>query len=197
MDKSNLDNILDDCMSMNSGTEYKEIVPVNKSIIGSNVWFVSHCPECDEKNTIFDKRSTPNNLKYECEYCGCKYRGKVQTYRTVVAKNQSQRKYLNPKQKQQLCREQENCCFWCHREFTTYIFDSKSYRVRQLNPVFDHIKAFSFSFDNNISNFVASCPVCNGFKSSGVYQSENDCRQILEYKWNKALDKGRYEILCR
>ena len=48
--------------------KYNEIVDVRKSIIGSNVWFISNCPECDEKNTLYDTRSKPRNIKYECEY---------------------------------------------------------------------------------------------------------------------------------
>ena len=51
--------------------KYTETVDVSKSIIGSNVWFISNCPECDEKNTLYDIRAKPsNNYKFDCEWCG-------------------------------------------------------------------------------------------------------------------------------
>ncbi len=174
--------------------KYTEIVDVRKSIIGSNVWFISNCPECDEKNTLYDTRSKPRNIKYECEWCGLKYRGAVTLTKVVVDKNQKHRKNLTKKQKKELCEKQHHRCYWCHRKFTTYIWDSKSHRMRELNPTYDHYKAFSFTFDNRVENHVASCPICNAFKHNMYFETENECRQVLEYKWNRALDKGRFEV---
>jgi len=172
-----------------------EIVDVKKSIIGSNVWFISSCPECDEKNTIFNIRSESTNLKFECDWCGLKYKGAIKLTKVVVPMNEKHRKHLTKKQKEELCKKQHQCCYWCHRKFSTYVYDSKTNRIRSLNPVYDHYRAFSFTFDNRIENFVASCSICNAFKFNDYFKTENEMRQRIEGKWNRALNRGRYEIL--
>ena len=91
-----------------------EKVDVRKSIIGGNVWFVSDCPECNETNTIFDKKS---KLKYDCEECGLVYEGEVATTKVVVAKTKASRKQPTKKGKEHLLEIQHNSCYWCHREF--------------------------------------------------------------------------------
>jgi predicted RNA-binding Zn-ribbon protein involved in translation (DUF1610 family) len=188
-----IDSILEAAMYI-PPRKYNEIVDVKKSIIGSNVWLISRCPECDEKNTIFDIRSKPTNIKYECDWCGLKYKGAIKLIKVVVPMNEKHRKHLTKKQKEGLCEKQHQRCYWCHRKFTTYLYDRKSNRIKPLNPVYDHYKAFSFTFDNRIENFVASCQPCNSFKHNMYFETENDCREILESKWNKALNSGRFEL---
>ena len=167
-------------------------VSVKRSIIGGNTWYITECPECNDTNTLYENKK---ELKYDCENCGCNYIGEIKKTTVVVAKTKKARKVLSGKAKKYLIELQENCCYWCHREFNIYIWDNKRKKARQMSPVFDHYKAFAFSFNNNLENYVATCPVCNAFKSDMHFEDENDFRQLLEYRWNKALDKKEIEIL--
>jgi len=87
--------------------------------------------------------------------------------------------------KARILEEQSNKCFWCGREFGSYIISPKGI-IHVLNPVWDHYIPYSYTHSDNVDNFVASCQRCNSHKSAKVILStegEEVLREILKRKW--------------
>lgn len=81
--------------------------------------------------------------------------------------------------------KQEGKCFYCHLSLGSYV-------LRNGNPVrlrlnWDHQVPYSYSQNNQGSNFVASCHVCNGIKSAFVFKTEEEARIYVQ---EKRTEKG-------
>lgn len=87
----------------------------------------------------------------------------------------------------QLLKEQDDKCYWCGREFHTYVLSPKGNLV-ELKPVWDHYIPFVYTQTNTktADAFVASCSRCNSHKGAKVIYSledEVELREILKRRW--------------
>lgn len=85
----------------------------------------------------------------------------------------------------ELLDKQKGRCYWCDREFgSVYI---KAGKVKILQIHIDHIIPYSYTQNSRNDNLVASCNICNLFKSSKYFHNEDDCYLYLMYKWAKSI----------
>lgn len=77
---------------------------------------------------------------------------------------------------------QEGRCYWCGRIFGCLVI--KNGRDYQLRPVFDHFVPFAFTGSCDDLEFVASCQICNGIKSSKIFDDEEMCRAFVRRALN-------------
>lgn len=90
-----------------------------------------------------------------------------------------QRRKLPPKAaRERILEEQENCCFYCGVEFGELRW--KKGRAVRIKLNWDHKLPYAYSQDNNTTNFVAACHVCNGIKSSRVFQTVEEAQIYLQ-----------------
>jgi 5-methylcytosine-specific restriction endonuclease McrA len=85
-----------------------------------------------------------------------------------------------------LIERQRGRCFWCGYLFGSH-WVSPGNRLRKLMPVFDHFVPFAYTGSCDDREFVASCSICNGIKTSHMFDSEDECRA---YVVRKAAAKG-------
>lgn len=162
----------------------------SRHLIGSVVQYNTNCPECDESNQLYDSKK----LNFECSYCGLEYVGTL--VRTEVIVNKVKRKPLSSYKKKKLKENQNNCCYYCSREFNTYVYDNdKRYRrLRRLTAKYDHKTPWAYSQNDSFENFVASCWYCNGIKTDHHFDDEQEIFDIVKYKWDKAIRNGRFQF---
>ena len=67
--------------------------------------------------------------------------------------------------------------------------------MRKLLPNWDHLIPYSYSYSNADENFVAACSVCNAFKSSHIFISDEECKEFIQKKWDKHLSLKRIVFL--
>ena len=73
-------------------------------------------------------------------------------------------------------------CFWCFREFGTAVKHRRRGWI-VLTKHIDHASPYSYSRNNSKSNLVTACNLCNQWKGSRVFDSDDECRAYLERKW--------------
>lgn len=92
-----------------------------------------------------------------------------------------QRKKPTPSEAKKILDLQERKCFYCEQELETWV--TRYGQPIRLNLNFDHVEPFAFSQNNYPYNFVAACHVCNGWKSSKMFQSIDVAKDYLTRKW--------------
>jgi hypothetical protein len=77
--------------------------------------------------------------------------------------------------------EQNHRCFWCRSPFdgVAVRITRRSQKILKLMPCWDHVQPFAWSYNNAPLNFVASCSVCNGIKSSKMFQGLEETRDYI------------------
>lgn len=80
---------------------------------------------------------------------------------------------------------QDNKCFYCFRTFGTFVF--RNSRAIRVNLCWDHALPFALTQNNDATNFVASCQVCNGIKTSLVFRTVEEARIHIQ---QRRSDKG-------
>lgn len=97
------------------------------------------------------------------------------------------RKTPPKREKDRILREQNDRCFYCG-----VLLGSRRYRnglpfLVKVN--WDHQLPFAFSQNNKTENFVAACHVCNGIKSSHLFQTVEEAQvYIAEKRKSKGYD---------
>ncbi len=131
-----------------------------------------YCPDCEDHAIVIDGQlqccdrdavSAPESIKRE------------------ACPEQERRLPSLHKRKAQLAAQGDGC-FYCERRFGSYVFRGTD--VRKLAVCWDHIVPYSYSQDNRDVNFVASCDVCNGIKSSRMFRSVNDAKTEIALRWS-------------
>ena len=139
------------------------------------------CPKC--KNPILN-----DSKFFVCDVCG--YNNKdddAKKFKVIVPPPGIRKK--PPKQIQKLILNiQNNRCFWCGNKFATAYW--KNNRLKYLRIHWDHKIPFSFEQTNRDENWVASCNICNLFKSNYLFKTEKECRKFILKRWQKAIEKG-------
>lgn len=140
------------------------------------------CPACGEYELSGKKTAY-------CEYCDRKLTFRdCHKERKIGVVNDINRIRLSASQKNDILDKQNNRCYWCGREFgTEYMYHFRFYR---LTPHFDHVIPFSLIGNGGEENIVASCNVCNLWKSSKVFHSEAEIQDYLLEKWRHAINNG-------
>lgn len=88
---------------------------------------------------------------------------------------------LSALDKYRLIQETGECCYWCTRAIGSFhAVNGQSVRL-QLH--WDHVVPRSHDGVGDITNVVASCHVCNLWKSDRVFATEVEVRTYLEHKW--------------
>ena len=78
-----------------------------------------------------------------------------------------------------ILEEQDHRCVYCQRLFGSYVFRSTDPKPRQLKIHWDHFVAWSQSLNNQSSNFVAACQLCNGLKSDKFFIDIVSAREYI------------------
>ena len=81
---------------------------------------------------------------------------------------------------------QANRCYYCDRPFGSSVI--RRGRLTILKAVWDHYIPFAYRGSNPAENFVAACQVCNGFKSSMIFETREEAQLYLRRRW--ALDQS-------
>lgn len=85
--------------------------------------------------------------------------------------------------KMALILKQENRCFYCDRLFGTSLV--RHGRLWQLRPTWDHYVPFAYCGSNPAENFVAACQICNGYKSSMIFETREEAQLYIRSRWGK------------
>lgn len=99
------------------------------------------------------------------------------------------RNHPRAKDQKRILREQDWKCFWCDKEFGKSVWRKNVRTVLKVN--WDHLVPFSYCANNNSSNFVASCQICNNIKHSLIFNSVEECRVHI---FNKRKEKGYTDV---
>ena len=145
------------------------------------------CPACGEENlTGYDS--------LVCQNRGCKaIFQNAEFSRTRVIARRERRDPISRAVAKKIAEAQDGRCFWCENEFGEYVM--KQGVVRRLEIVVDHVIPWAFSLDHGRQNLVASCQICNGWKSALVFESEEECRGFLKRKWTRWEQSGLIHFL--
>ena len=95
------------------------------------------------------------------------------------------RKKPSKKKQKQLIKTQKNKCYWCNIQFGSFAISKKG-KIYKLKPVWDHYIPYSYTGSCDDNQFVASCRICNSFKSAKIIRNEIDeniIRKIIIKKW--------------
>ncbi|MFA6309729.1 MAG: HNH endonuclease [Clostridia bacterium] len=158
---------------------------LEKMVIGKITMFRMECPFCGEQN--LSKTGT-----FKCTYCDETYSEQtVNKVRVIVGKTKRNRPPALIVRK--LLALQNNKCFYCGKEFDLQYY--RNGKVRKLIAHADHQIPYSYLLTNPDDNFVMACCVCNMFKSAKMFESVEDCKKYLDYKWDKEVSSGNIEIL--
>lgn len=102
----------------------------------------------------------------------------------LVRFSESERKRKKPPPwwKKKTIAEQRGRCFYCGRRFGTVLI--RKNKETTLGVHWDHVEAWCFAHDNRLFNFVASCSLCNLFKSNKSFYSIESIRDYLMARWS-------------
>lgn len=81
----------------------------------------------------------------------------------------NKRKKPSPKKQARILEEQGNKCLYCGHTFGDIVHRGEDIIILKIN--WDHMLPWIFSHNNQVSNFAAACQVCNGIKSSRIFES--------------------------
>jgi 5-methylcytosine-specific restriction endonuclease McrA len=82
--------------------------------------------------------------------------------------------------KRRILDEQGHLCFYCFQPFGYFVRRPGKARSCRLRQEWDHAVPYSYSQNNNATNFVAACHVCNGLKSDYVFATPDEARVRLD-----------------
>ena len=156
-----------------------------KAIYGKFKFNKHTCPNC--RNSLLNKTRS-----FICDVCGYQEKEeKAKKFKVIVPPPGIRKR--PPMVIQKIILEiQSNKCYWCGNKFETAYW--KNDKLRFLKIQWDHKIPFSYTKTNRNDNWVASCNVCNSFKSNFMFKTDKECRNFLLRKWQIALDKEEISI---
>jgi len=154
---------------------------MEKVYYGKTVMYRTECPICN--NPILGI-----NGEFECD---CGWEQSVEKWKKIVveAPPQGKRKGCPAKLRNRIYEEQNGRCFWCGRRFFIPYYKNK--KICFLKPNYDHAIPFSYEQSNRDENWVASCSVCNLYKTNMLFKTVEEVRQHLERRWAKEIKRGK------
>ena len=146
---------------------------------------------------VFGTKQIPRAFCTDCERYSLILDSKIQCCDSSVTLDVSQikqykrmslgtpRKYLAKKTKDSIIENQQFCCFYCGHYFDIVVrYNNK---LVTLVPHFDHIVPFSYDQNNNVSNLIAACNLCNLWKSNRIFSNLEDIQIYVKEKYKKEI----------
>ena len=124
----------------------------------------AYCHDCQCAAFIIDGR-------HAC--CGEVFDGNPTKYKRECSPEPRKRK-PSPKECAEVIDLQENRCIYCDMQFGGYAL--RDGRAIRLKVVFDHFVPYSYTQNNYLYNFVASCHICNGIKNDKCFHSLDEAK---------------------
>lgn len=154
-----------------------------KAIYGKVSLVRSYCPDCESYAFVIDGAMA-------C--CGSPVTdGKPEIIKKMTRGNILKR-YLNPSAKKIILESQNHKCFYCRCDLvSSWYMGGKMKRPQKVSVHFDHIVPWVFSQNDDVSNFVAACNVCNRIKFDRIFSTIEKLREWVLLK----RAKMKYEIL--
>ncbi len=154
-----------------------------KVIYGNLVLERGHCKACDETALIIEgllqcclapaKEKAARSKKWSSE-CGANF-----------IRKQPSRDF-----KEAQLKHQDNRCLYCGLRFGEATAKLSGGSLTILAVAWDHVIPFAWCGNNMDRNFVAACQICNGLKSSKIFDS---IEEIREYILKKREAKGWWD----
>jgi len=117
--------------------------------------------------------------KYTC--CGIELDGKGKKYKRMATSNYRRKKPPLSEQRR-ILKAQENRCLYCDYPFGTYYF--RNGKILKMKLHWDHLVPYVHSAQHKL-NFVAACNVCNGIKSSKMFDTVEEVYYYVKYRREK------------
>jgi 5-methylcytosine-specific restriction endonuclease McrA len=130
-----------------------------------------YCRDCDSWTFVLDGAR-------QC--CGTEV-DKIPTRATRISETVAGRRRPPPSVQREILLEQEYRCFYCFQQFGTRVLIKN--KLRTLVVHWDHLVPYAYARNSSIENFVAACSICNGWKSSLVFQTVDEARLYIDRKW--------------
>jgi len=147
------------------------------AIFGDVILAREYCPDCDGYYLVIDGELQCCNRPVDLSQ-----RAVREVFRVC---NPDGSRYLSEKEKRDIRANQGDTCFYCYREFGTYVWRAAK-GVRKpirLSCEFDHCVPFSYFLTTQQANIVAACHVCNRIKSNLIFEDGDAARQYLAEQW--------------
>jgi len=141
------------------------------ALFGSVQIPMAYCPDC--KSNVFIIKN-----KFAC--CDKDYPGMSKNYKRMSEPEQK-RKLPKLADRKRKLMEQDYKCFYCENTFGTFV--TRNGRPKKIKIEWDHMIPYSLTQNNNETNFVAACDICNRLKSSKVFQTVDEAKIYLKNKW--------------
>ncbi len=142
------------------------------------------CPNCKRESFVIDGVLACCGIESDLKPEFTK-RASVSAQPRTLPSLDSQRKIL---------AKQRNRCIYCD-----VVFGSKIVRRNKKVTaclVWDHFIPYAYSQNNSDSNFLASCQICNGIKSSQFFDSINEAKSyIMKRRKEKGYENNPMPIL--
>lgn len=146
----------------------------HKAIYGNVELERMYCKECQSMTFVIDE------IKSCCGELAVKKIGKHIEY---IINPRDKRKRLSKAEKEEILNVQDGNCFYCGNKFGS-LYTRGSY-IGTLTVHWDHVVPFSFSRNNNQENIVASCNVCNLYKSNRMFDNVEELRKYLKSRFEQ------------
>ena len=156
---------------------------MEKVIYGKVTMYRHKCPLCQ-----LDILS--NGRDYECD---CGYRSKDKKIKRTTIEVTTGRQKISAKLKKGLNKKQMGDCYWCGRRFGAMYYKNNS--VKTLRRHYDHKIPYVYEQRNRDDNWCVACNICNLFKSSLLFETEEDCVEYLTKRWNNSIKIGKIDII--
>ena len=86
------------------------------------------------------------------------------------------------KKRKELLEQFNNSCCYCGKRFgSTVSYNGKERLVR---VAWDHVIPFSYSYNNEGTNFLPACSFCNQWKSNLMFQTLEEVQILVNNKWS-------------
>lgn len=143
-----------------------------KALYGNVAIDRQKCPACGDWAFVIKGRMACCDLVVD-----------AQEVKRLQRMSQPERRRRQPSSDEKIAilSDQNHRCFWCDAPFDGAALQvrRRSQRMVKLSPYWDHVEPFEWSHNNNPLNFVASCSVCNGIKSSKMFTTIEETRDFI------------------
>jgi hypothetical protein len=150
---------------------------INKNALVSFYGGVSllkvRCPECGLVGIVRNGTMACCNVPVE----------RPEKYKTKrESESERKRSHLSIYMKREILANQGNRCIYCEKRFDGAVFNSIKNKWIPLKIHFDHAVAWKFSGDNQQTNIVAACHICNQIKYDFLFDDLEKARKFILHR---------------
>src|ERR1044071_4620255 len=135
------------------------------------------CPSCHGETFVFEG-------KLDC--CGRDADLSQDAIFIRISEPERKRKLPPVSWRKMILEKQGNRCCYCEQEFGRTVYYKR--RAHLLRCCWDHREAYAYSFNNRPENFAAACQLCNAWKSSKLFDSDEEIKSYVKERWRKYGD---------